>query len=98
MVNEQFHECGSGVAEEYWKYVEKEAEFMQFTGVNDKNGTNIYEGDICLVVKNDTCSFITEKRLISFKDGRVNVGSGAVSVAVKFEVIGNIHENPELLD
>ena len=67
---------------------------MQFTGMHDKNGKEIYEGDIVLIREGIAvitfycgsfwCSFWT---LLLLSDSGVEV-----------EVIGNIYENPELLD
>lgn len=54
------------------------------SGVKSKSGTEIYHGDICRVVTNGSCYQETEIRLIEFKDGRFNVGSGAVDAAVEF--------------
>lgn len=78
-------------------------ELMQFTGMKDKNGVEIYEGDI-LDGK--------YKAFVYFKDGRFKVkkveeGFCSRSVArwlhlrekalCPSEIIGNIYENPELL-
>ena len=74
--------------------------FMQCTGLKDKNGKLIYEGDICkykfeeideqkaiIYFNKELCSFLA-KPLNDFQYTRIN----------NCEVIGNIYENPELLE
>jgi uncharacterized phage protein (TIGR01671 family) len=88
-----------------------DTELTQYTGLHDKNGKRIYEGDIvvatygkwheepkgltriCKVVYDDrTCSFRmavnNSKVLVLFEDSRKK----------DIEIIGNIYENPELLE
>lgn len=58
--------------------------FMQFTGLFDKNGKEIYEGDITLL------GDIT--RVVEFKDGSF------IGWHNECEIIGNIYENPNLIN
>lgn len=97
--------------EPYWAHFEpyhKDILLMQYTGLKDENGKEVYEGDIveatyCV----DGCYYDTEDEYgviqwddkqcgfnIMFKDELL---SSPISYYVSFEVVGNIYENPELL-
>lgn len=76
---------------------------MQFTGLKDKNGKEIYEGDL-LYCKKTSEMFPDEDRWIS--DVRYSEASFTYrgddpleenECLEEMEVIGNIYENPELL-
>jgi len=90
----------------------KQYEVMQFTGLKDKNGKDIYEGDIC--------KFYEDKETDIFFHGLAYVNNDTVGGSWKiikcdneggeeygidsssfwnedFEIIGNIYENPDII-
>ena len=75
----------------------------QFTGLKDKNGKEIYEGDI---VEYTTCYFGNEKRhrkVVEWEsfdsdDFGEPHNLGYFNLSEYMEVIGNIYDNPELLN
>lgn len=74
-------------------------ELMQYTGLHDKNGEEIYEGDIVYVASEDENAFIlwdeeTARFIIHF-DGWIADFDNYYGK--ELEVIGNIYNNPELL-
>ena len=73
----------------------------QFTGLTDRNGTKIFEGDI-VHVKACSCSF-TGCVIYWSEEARYacKTKSGtryAICARFEFDVIGNIYDNPELFD
>jgi len=93
-----------------------EWELMQFTGLRDKNGAEIYEGDILVSelypfhseglcnyrgevswFKEDAC-WSVEMHVVSDRVRGAACGGMLSEYADACEVIGNIHENPELLE
>ena len=73
---------------------------MQCTGLKDKNGQLIYEGDIVKInnvslgkVVFRTCAFF-----VQFSKDKYHAGGIGAYEERELEVIGNIYENKELLE
>ncbi len=74
---------------------------MQYTGVKDKNGKEIYEGDL-VKCDDEYCAVIVWKRdrfILDFFDNVKRIPSLWYNAenSKKIEVIGNIYENSELI-
>ncbi|MCY6957848.1 YopX family protein [Clostridium brassicae] len=89
----------------------KEFPLLQFTGLHDKNGNEVYEGDILL----RDLGYVKQMEYICYEKGMFkghwfkewrnpfkkwfpdDTTLDAYSFIKQFEVVGNIYENPELL-
>lgn len=87
------------------KALDGELELMQYTGLKDKNGKEIYEGDIIELESSNQ-----HKGLIKYEVswgswswmkgiiiGKPMYSFDAIEARSRSEIIGNIYENPELI-
>nr|DAY36896.1 MAG TPA: YopX protein [Caudoviricetes sp.] len=96
-----------GVAGEW--IVNNDLNLMQSTGLHDKNGKEIFEGDVITIEVDDTGTPINARVFQNSKIGVLmfhvfedNEDVPMVELlednSVAFEIIGNIYENQELLE
>lgn len=102
-----------GEIEQYFEDVE----LMQYTGLKDKNGTEIYEGDVLerevhvVLHGTDLDKWIKERVVVDWKYSGWYVNEDELEFVLDegvdrhtlcrqtaLEVVGNIYENPELLE
>jgi uncharacterized phage protein (TIGR01671 family) len=99
--------CATGVNNGEW-YEFGIDRLMQYTGLKDKNGLEVYESDICKIQysldsqKNSYCE--DGIVLIEYCDGsywacsKEDKFSVIIDKQEVLEIIGNIYENPDLLN
>lgn len=85
-----------------------EVTLMQYTGLKDKNGVEIYEGDIITVTTNHVADldpkYPEKTTTVEVRCENAVWWFGDMTMIytplknAKLEVIGNIYENPELLE
>ena len=77
----------------------KEFDFMEYTGLKDKNNKEIYEGDIVILHNGKY------KVIFNSKEARFVLRDDEFEMEISFtnnnnkrmEIVGNIYENPELI-
>ena len=101
--NQMYYAETSGVyaARKFFDTLYEDCELMQYTGLKDSKGAEIYEGDI--VEWEDSTAeedyygaVVYPKEEVKFKGG--SFYPVCMMPGEEFEIIGNIHENPDLLD
>lgn len=105
-------EYGGDYSISYWEYNEDKTDFVQkkvsiytdtvgqHTGLNDKNGKEIYEGDILIYDGNGTSGVVRFNRSsyeFQYGNGKYQYLCFRHYKSENFEVIGNIYQNPELI-
>lgn len=75
---------------------------MQYTGLKDNNGKDIYEGDICRWLNKNTgisgegiITYFNQLARYQINDGEINYGLNPFKI--EFEVIGNIYEDSDFI-
>lgn len=97
---------------EFYKLIEQDIQggeqftLMQYTGLKDQNGVEIYEGDIVTAYPKITRDNAFKREVVWHGDGYyLKEVADTKSITIQLskanlvmEVIGNIYENPELLE
>ena len=100
-------ELNDSVMNDYITAYPDEIELMQSTGLKDKNGKEVFEGDILGIETDEGILnvnvFWDEKHALFMFESEIHNEKEVLAELVEdntypFEIIGNIYENKELLD
>lgn len=97
--------------EHYRVYSFDDVILMQYTGLKDKNGVEIFESDIvrsCVLINGHIYEYVGQVKFVAFSwvvsdkagiyDPFYNYEDSCPDEIWEIEVIGNIYQNPELLE
>lgn len=71
--------------------------WMQFTGLKDKNGKEIYEGDIVKIKNGIPYEVRYDSKWLGWQPWRSFIEDDEMWFSSNIEIIGNLYENKELL-
>ena len=101
MAGGEIYVCGE------FNFKKQDYPLMQYTGLKDKNGVGVYEGDLLINSRGRISEVVWHEFSASFDTNFVRDTKPEIASSMGLqnnmwknsaEVIGNIHENPELLE